>query len=470
LALLVTLLISPSLVAQEGAARTVLDTWVESLNTLQGDDLDRYIEGAFSEAFFVAVPLDQVKSLHRQLQGVGEFEVGPVEADDGNSLVAYLRSGDKWFRAQLAVDGEPARIQGFLVQPSAAPGTDRALEWNTLDELAEGLVAEFGLPGVAIAWARSGEEPQVGVAGVRAMGAAAAVSPDDRFHIGSITKSVTSTALGRLVESDDLRWQDTLVELLPELAVGTAYESVTLDRLVRHRGGIQQHQTFDQPEMARLNGLAGTPTEQRRTYVAEVLELEPLDGNFAYSNAGYAMAGYIGEVASGRSWEQLLQEEVFDPLGLASCGIGWPATHDRPDEPRGHFGSGNARTVQGLDQYELGAFMGPAGNVHCSVADLTRYGLAHLKGLRGENGFLTAATVAELHRASDDSPYAAGWGVDPVSGQHRHNGSAGTFFSYLVLDPTAGVVVAFLTNAGPPDGQSAGTKGVSAILDRVAAQ
>jgi CubicO group peptidase (beta-lactamase class C family) len=247
------------------------------------------------------------------------------------------------------------------------------------------------------------------------------------------------------------------------------FADMTLERLVRHRARIPQHSTFDDAEMARLNGLPGTTTEQRAAYIAEVLVLEPLPPRYAYSNAGYAIAGYIGEIAADTSWEELVTTEVLEPLGLSSCGTGWPATADDPDQPRGHYGNRSARRVQGLDEYTLGAFMWPAGNLRCSVADLARYGQAHLAGLLGENGFVQAATIQELHR-TDDVPYAAGWGVDPDSGQHRHNGSAGTFYSYLTIDPAAPLVVAFLANAGPPDAQFAAERAADALFERYGAR
>lgn len=469
--LLAALVVLPQLVAaQQGAARAALDQWIEHINQDSVEQLGAYAAEAFAESFLQQVPAEQLDAIHRQLKGVAPFALDSLESESDNALVAILvAQNNARFRLQLSVAGTPPKIDGLLIQPAAPPAADEPLEWNTLDELAARLAEAFDLPGVALAWARPGEAPQVGVAGVRAAGDSDAVRPDDLFHIGSLTKSVTATALGALVERGDLSWDATLAELLPELEMDPVYADMTLERLVRHRARIPQHSTFDDAEMARLNGLPGTTTEQRAAYVAEVLVLEPLPPRYAYSNAGYAIAGYIGELAAGTSWEELVAAEVLEPLGLSSCAPGWPATEIDPDQPRGHFGSGAARRVQGLDEYTLGAFMWPAGNLHCSVADLTRYGLAHLAGLLGEDGFLLAATIQELHR-TDDVPYAAGWGVDPESGQHRHNGSAGTFYSYLTIDPAAPLVVAFVANTGPTDAQPAAVRAAEALFERYRAR
>jgi len=464
------LLLTLPVAAWQGAARAALDEWLQHINESSADALRAYSAEAFSAGFLAQVPLEQIGAIHAQLQAIAPLELDSLESESAGALVALLHaSNDMWFRLQLSVSGEPPRIDGMLIQPAAPPSaTDEPLTWDSLDELAAALATRHELPGVALAWARAGEEPHVGVAGVRALGGDP-IQPDDRFHIGSLTKSVTATAIARLVELGELSWDATLAELLPDVEMNEVYAQMTLERLVRHRARIQQHSTFDDAEMARLNGLPGSTTEQRTAYVREVLMLEPLDAGYAYSNAGYAVAGYIAERAAGKSWEELVVDEVFAPLGLDSCGIGWPATAADPDQPHGHFGNRGARRVQGIDEYPLGAFMRPAGDVHCSVADLARYGQAHLAGLLGQDGFLRAATIQELHRV-DNVPYAAGWGVDPESGQHRHNGSAGTFYSYLTIDPAAQIVIAFLANAGPTDAQPAGVEAAAAILERYAGQ
>ena len=465
LAATVVLAIASIGVAQDGPARVALDGWIEAMNTIPAADLDAYVDAAFAESFFAAVPRDQVLAVHRQLQGAGTFTFARLEADAGNSIVALLNTSEgPMFRAQLLVAGDPPLIAGLLVQPYEEPAAD--FTWETLDDLAAKLSDAFGLPGVAIAVTGLDDAPEVGVAGVRSVAGGGPVQPGDAFHVGSVTKSINSTMLARLVEAGLLRWEASLAELIPELAADTPYADVTLAELVRHRGGVPQHLTFGDAEMARLNELPGSPTAQRAAYVAEVLQLEPLDRDFHYSNAGTAVAGYVGEVVSGREWGELIRSEVFEPLGLGSCGIGWP-NESSPDAPVGHTGSADARTPQS-SAYRMGAFLEPAGDVHCSAADLARYGQAHLAGLNGRDGMLSPASFRELHRVSGDAaPYAAGWGVDPDTGQHRHNGSAGTFFSYLVIDPGTDTVVVFLANAGLPEGQQAATRAVEEVLGRL---
>lgn len=368
-------------------------------------------------------------------------ELTPVRASsvDATLLKVEARSAKLetplLFTLELQAD-PPQRLVNLEVRPGSLEDALAVPErWTTLAELAEAVRAEAGVPALAVATLEAGRITETAVVGRRsALDETATARADDRFHVGSITKSMTASMIGRLVEDGVLRWDVTLGEALEGLDIWPEYAGCTLLQVLQHRAGLPDHLLFDDAELGRLNGLPGTPTEQRAAYVAEVLGTEPEDvGGFRYSNAGYSVAAQVAERATGRAWEDLVQEHVFDALRLSSAGIGWPATPERPDQPRGHFRAGDTLRPQGLEEYPLGAFMHPAGDVHLSVRDLARYALAHLNGLVGREDFLRPETVRRLHEPLPGSPYACGWLVR--NGVHAHNGSAGTFHALVEIDP-----------------------------------
>ena len=170
---LLLLVLAPSIGAQQGAARAALDDWLEHINTASAEELETYSAAAFSEAFLSQVPLQQIGTIHQQLQAIAPFAVESLESEAPTALVAFLRAASGgWFRLQLSVSGEPPKIDGMLIQPSGPPaeGDQEAWDWDSLDELAARAAASGDLPGVAVAWARRGEAPQVGSAGVRMLG------------------------------------------------------------------------------------------------------------------------------------------------------------------------------------------------------------------------------------------------------------------------------------------------------------
>ena len=149
------------------------------------------------------------------------------------------------------------------------------------------------------------------------------------------------------------------------------------------------------------------------------------------------------EQVTDLTWEELMAQEVFTPLGLTSCGFGWPAAV--PGQPRGHrLRDGQLQPHDLSDGYRLRASIAPAGDVHCSVTDLARFGQAHLRGLHTESRFLSQATFRKLHDAPEGE-YALGWNIQSICSQHL--GSAGTFESCLIVFPAENLVVVVETNS-----------------------
>ena len=342
--------------------------------------------------------------------------------------------------------GKPAPIFDTCQEVQTKSENDKStMEGPNLNSVAEQARKEYGLVGVAIGYARLDELPRIGVAGQRVHDSSNLIEPSDRFHLGSVSKSMTATAIASLVEKRQLSWNARLKDLLPEIEMKEGFRDATLEQLLQHRAGVVAHLQLTDQEYARLAGLKGNSTQQRAIYVAEVLSMEPRDNKFRYSNAGYTIAAYIAEKRSGRSWRQLILDEVFVPLKMNDSGFGWPKDHS-PNQPQGHRTDDDSKLVPG-SSFEPGAFMAPAGNIHCSIGDLLKYGKAHLSGLANRNGGLNPSTAKKLHQPSDGVPYAFGWGIHPTNGQHRHRGTLGTFYAYLVIIPQSEIVIGFACNS-----------------------
>ena len=132
-----------------------------------------------------------------------------------------------------------------------------------------------------------------------------------------------------------LSWDSTIKQVLPELSkkIHTDYHDVTLSQLAMHYGGL--------PANARnwwLNG-GDDITQRRELIAADSLATAPKHKpgtKYLYSNLGYMIAGLMAARTTGKSWEQLVREEVFEPLNLKSAGFGPPGTKGGVDQPWGH--------------------------------------------------------------------------------------------------------------------------------------
>ena len=286
-----------------------------------------------------------------------------------------------------------------------------------MSPLLEPIRAAAGIPGLAAVVLRGDQIVAQGAVGVRAAGSPQAVTIEDRFHLGSDTKAMTATLLARLVEEGKLKWDTTVGEVFTGRVdpIDPAWRGVTLDQLLTHRAGAPANLDAD-GLWGRLWQRKGTPAEQRLELVRGVLARPPIHAPgtaYTYSNAGYAIAGAMAEAVTGRAWEELMTEKLFQPLGLTTAGFGAPGTPGQLDQPLGHTAGGQAVPVG--PNADNPPAIGPAGSVHMSVPDWAKFVALHLRG-DGANphsapSLLSAESFAHLHRPADGpgEHYAAGW-------------------------------------------------------------
>ncbi len=99
--------------------------------------------------------------------------------------------------------------------------------------------------------------------------------------------------------------------------------------------------------------------------------------------------------------------------------------------------------------------VGAGGGVACTIEDLVRFGMAHLEGLQGKDGYLKAATIKRLHTPRwakpGEEPYSSGWSTNndaPPGPAEWHNGGDGTMRADLAVYVQQGIVVAAIINRG----------------------
>lgn len=272
------------------------------------------------------------------------------------------------------------------------------------------IIQQHDVPGMAAAVVRNGETVAVGVTGVRSRGKPEKVATDDQFHIGSDTKAMTAMLCGILVDERKLKWGQTLGKTFPKLkkSMHPRYQAVTLEQLLTHRGGAPGDITKDEL-WGKLWEHKGTPTSARRLLLQSVTSKAPEatpGAKFIYSNAGVSIAGHMAESVTGKSWEVLMRDKIFRPLGMATAGFGAPGTLGKNDQPRGHKADGSpVEPGPGADN-PVG--IGAAGIVHCSVGDWAKFAAANLPSAKIK--LVKPKTLEKLHAPAKGEPkYAMGW-------------------------------------------------------------
>jgi CubicO group peptidase (beta-lactamase class C family) len=327
--------------------------------------------------------------------------------------------------------------------PNEKPATGQAGDSN-LSQIVDYIRIDSGLPALAAVLVHDGQIVEMSAQGSRKIGSDIAVTGEDKWHLGSLTKSMTSTLAALLVQQGVINWNTTIADVYPELlgVMNSEYENIQLDQLLSHTSGMRAN-------IPALNSYKDSSLDiesQRQKMVEEALVLNPEveEGTFKYSNLGYMVAGAMMERLTNTSWETLIENNLFTNLAMTTSGFGVPDVQDNLSQPIGHLSQGSGWKAKNEDNP---AVLGPAGTVHSSLEEMGNYIAAHLAGARGNDvaGLLTASEFSKLHTAAANSDYALGWNV--TSYGLEHNGSNTLWLANIKIYPEKNLAIFIVTNA-----------------------
>jgi CubicO group peptidase (beta-lactamase class C family) len=306
-------------------------------------------------------------------------------------------------------------IIGLAAVARAAAATPPATD---VSALLEPIRAKYNLPCLAAMTLKGNQIVAQGIVGVRKAGSPELATLADQFHLGSDTKAMTATLIATLVDEGKLKWSTTVGEIFGEVypKMDPAWKPVTIGQLLTHRAGAPAN--LDAGGLwSRLWEEKGSPLAQRRQLVEGVVTVPPVNQpgtTYLYSNAGFAIAGAMAEKVTGEPWEDLIQKRVFAPLGITSAGFGAPGTAGKVDEPWGHTTDGKPMDP-GNKSSDNPPAIGPAGTVHMTLADWSKFISLHLLGDAANPArqvkLLKPQDFDQLHRpaAGPGQSYACGW-------------------------------------------------------------
>ena len=343
---------------------------------------------------------------------------------------------------------------GALAQTPKSPGLPA-----DLDAYIAKVLADWQLPGIAIAVVRNDSVLAAKGYGVREIGRPERVDEHTVFDAASLTKSFTATALAMLVDEGKIHWDDPVRRHLPEIELPDPYltANVTLRDLLAHRTGLQAGNF--------LFRFTGYDRAEILTRVRHLRHEIPFRSGMVYSNIGYTIAGEAGARAGGVSYDALIRRRILEPLGLRdthlwSEGNPWMAgnvarPHAVIDEAQ--------QPIRGRDNR---ASTSPAGAVQSSAWDLARWmrfqlGDGTFEGRRLVSDSALEAThspqvivptPASFRRARQlehHASYGMGWQVWDYRGHPLlwHSGSGNGQIAYMALLPRDRLGVVVLVNS-----------------------
>lgn len=185
---------------------------------------------------------------------------------------------------------------------------------------------------------------------------------DTKFRLGSITKQFTATVILQLVEQGKLKLDGKLSDYL-DYRKDTG-DKVTIHNLLTHTSGIPNYTALP-GFFQNVSRNPYTVNDFVKRYASGELEFEP-GSKFNYSNSGYFLLGAIIEKVTGKPYEQVLKENVFDPAGMKNTG------YDHYDQVISKRAAGYIKTPKGYQNAPYLDMTIPyaAGSLYSTVEDL----------------------------------------------------------------------------------------------------
>lgn len=257
--------------------------------------------------------------------------------------------------------------------------------------------------------------------------------PNTIFQIGSITKQFTSAIILQLKEKQKLSLQDKISKYIPDFPQG---DQITIEQLLTHTAGVYNY--TNNPDFMKNES---TKPIARDSLLA-LFRNKPLDfkpgEKFSYSNSGYILLGYIIEKVTGRSYFQVVRDNIFRPVHMDHSGFDF--THlASSDKATGYDPPAPLVPAEIVDS----SVSFSAGAVYTTVGDLYKWDRALYSGSILSQPSEEAAFTPHLAR------YGYGWMIDSLYGKRvvEHGGGITGFVSFILRVPEDETCIIVLDNA-----------------------
>lgn len=258
-------------------------------------------------------------------------------------------------------------------------------------------------------------------------------TPQTKFRLGSVTKQFTALAIVMLQERGKLSVNDSVCKYLADCP--QTWQPVTIRNLLTHTSGIPNYTDF--PNFAQTMSTRMTPAALVDTFRNKPLEFAPNE-KYEYSNSGYHLLGLIIEQASGKSYADFLQENIFTPLAMNNTGY---------DSNRAIIKNRASGYTQQGDKLANALYIDmsipySAGALYSTIEDM----------LRWEQALYTTKLVTQKSLEEIFTPfknnYGYGWLITNQFNRKvvAHGGSIPGFESFIARFPDDHVTVIVLSN------------------------
>lgn len=305
------------------------------------------------------------------------------------------------------------------------------------------------IPGMALAVVKDDEVIMAHGFGVSNVEKGTPVTAETIFPIGSSTKAFTSTSIGMLIDEGMMDWDDPVTDYLPYFTMDIDSEDpndqVTIRDMLCHRTGF--------PRMGLLFASGAVPREEILQAATAAEPWADFRDKFYYNNVMYLAAGSAAASAADSSWDMMITERIFEPLGMESSSTA--LSRIRIDS-RLSLGYLWEESLQDYKYKPLRSLenIGPAGSINSNVLDMAQWlrfqlGRGEYEGERLISKEQLQETWIPQITIGPQISYGLGWMIHNWEGQQvvEHGGNTDGFSAEVAMLPDSNLGFVLLTNA-----------------------
>lgn len=349
----------------------------------------------------------------------------------------------------------------YVIKSSAFKRSPRPAALDSLvasyDEYLTNAVDSLKSPGAAIALVYKGEILLLKGYGLKRIGSADSVNNHTAFRLGSVSKGFASILTGIMVNEGILGWNDKVTKYLSDFTMRdtSCANQLTIYHILSQTSGFPEHTYTDMLD----NGMEYEVIKPSLCNVSAIAKPGQI---YSYQNVVYSLISDILYNASGKDYNNLLQNKIFEPLSMLDASTDYTSFYYNPNTALPHLGSGT--TWKPKPKNGRYYSVSPASGINASASDMARWLLA-LTGYFPD--VLAPETVEAISQHAIETPrrlykrnwyeldkayYGLGWRVFNVKGHDvvYHGGYVEGFRSEIAFDPKSKVGIAVMFNANTP--------------------
>lgn len=329
---------------------------------------------------------------------------------------------------------------------------------SQIDSLVNLTLKTFDVPGIAVAIVKDGKVIHAKGYGVRSLKNNLLVDENTLFGIASNTKAFTSAALAILVDEGKLKWDDKVIEYIPEFRMYDPYvtDAFTIRDLLTHRSGLGLGS-------GDLMFFPDGNNFTKKEMISNIRYLKQVSGfrtQYDYDNNMYIVAGEVIARVSGITYEDFIENRIMQPIGFISSKASWGRVKNNLNVIDAHVPfNGKVQAIA----HDWSENANAAGGIMSNLTDLTKWIILQMNnGKYGDGKKLfseevheemwTPQTIIPVHGPSPYNThfagYGLGWFLSDVKGykQVTHTGGLLGTVTQISLIPELQLGIIVLTN------------------------